>query len=122
MEIKDLARLFKGLSDCTRVRIMGLILRYGELCVCDCMYLLDITQSKASRHLRYLANAGLLDWNRKGVWIYYSIPDNLNEEQKRFIHMMKGILNLIEDSELSPRIEDWLQLKKKGDVSCNIQK
>jgi ArsR family transcriptional regulator, arsenate/arsenite/antimonite-responsive transcriptional repressor len=44
-----------------------------ELCVCDIMGALGITQSKASRHLRYLFNAGLVTDRREGLWMYYRI-------------------------------------------------
>jgi DNA-binding transcriptional ArsR family regulator len=57
--MRDLADTFKALSDETRLRIMTLLLDNEELCVCDFVGALDLTQSKASRHLRYLFNAGL---------------------------------------------------------------
>ena len=66
------AELFKALGDETRLRIVNLLVR-GELCVCEIMKVLDIGQSKASRHLAILRNAGLVQDRREGVWMYYSL-------------------------------------------------
>jgi ArsR family transcriptional regulator len=72
--MKTTTRLFKALSDETRLRILAL-LQAGELCVCDLMAILDLPQSTVSRHLAYLRNAGLVDDRRQGVWMFYSLSD-----------------------------------------------
>jgi ArsR family transcriptional regulator len=70
--MRSSAELFRALADETRLRILNLLVR-GELCVCDIMSVLDIGQSKASRHLACLRNIGLVDDRRNGVWMYYSL-------------------------------------------------
>lgn len=64
--------VFKSLSDETRLRIINLLYEQ-ELCVCDIMETLKITQAKASRHLIYLKNAGLAKDRKHAQWVYYSI-------------------------------------------------
>jgi len=64
----------KALSDETRLRILNLILD-RECCVCEVMQALDISQTRASRNLRILENAGFLESRRDGVWIYYRLTD-----------------------------------------------
>ncbi len=64
--------LFKALADATRLRILGLLLT-GEVCVCDIHESLKIPQPKASRHLAYLRQAGLVDTRRDGLWIRYRL-------------------------------------------------
>ena len=59
--MRDAARFFKFLADEARLKIIWLLFHQDELCVCDIMAVLDVTQSKASRHLRTLHNAGLVD-------------------------------------------------------------
>jgi ArsR family transcriptional regulator len=78
-ELERLAAAHKALSDETRIRILNILLELGELCVCDIEAGLDITQSKASRHLGLLRTAGLLRDRRNGTWIYYGIHDDLSE-------------------------------------------
>ncbi len=69
-------QLFKALADETRLRILALLGRQ-ELCVCQIVQTLDIGQSKASRHLAHLKNAGLVKDRRDGLWMHYSLaPPN----------------------------------------------
>jgi len=65
-------KAFKVLSDETRLRILNLLLE-RECCVCEVMQALDISQSKASRHLSTLYDAGFLKLKKDGLWSLYSI-------------------------------------------------
>jgi ArsR family transcriptional regulator len=65
--------LFKCLADATRARLTLLILREGELCVCELIHALDDSQPKISRHLAQLRSCGLLQDRRQGQWVYYRI-------------------------------------------------
>jgi ArsR family transcriptional regulator len=78
-ELERLAALHKALSDQTRIRMMNVLFELGELCVCDLEAGLDITQSRASRHLGVLRQAGILAVRREGTWIYYRVHDDLSE-------------------------------------------
>lgn len=62
----------KALSDETRLRIFHLLLE-RECCVCEVMQALGISQTRASRNLGILQNAGLLQTSRNGLWVLYSI-------------------------------------------------
>ncbi len=93
--MKTIARLFKALSDETRLRILSLLL-YEELCVCDIMAVLQLPQSTVSRHLAYLKNAGWLDDRRCGVWMYYSIVDSGNSLQKSLLESLRENLSGLE--------------------------
>jgi ArsR family transcriptional regulator len=66
--------LFKALADTTRLRILGLLLT-GEVCVCHIHESLKIPQPKASRHLAYLRQAGLVTTRRDGLWVHYRMAD-----------------------------------------------
>ena len=65
--------IFKALADDTRLRILNL-LRQREICVCEIVDVLDLCQSKVSRHLATLKHAGLVTCRREGPWIYYPSP------------------------------------------------
>jgi len=80
--VTDLAKLFRALADESRLRILSLLISSGELCVCDIQRVLDATQTKVSRHLKYLKRAGLVADRRKGLWILYSIAEPLSNEQR----------------------------------------
>lgn len=71
--------VFKCLADETRARILLLIAREGELCVCELMCALDDAQPKVSRHLALLRNSSLLADRRQGQWVYYRLHPHLPE-------------------------------------------
>jgi len=73
MNTDEYASLFKCLSEPVRLRILFLLLDKGELCVCDIVDTLGLSQSVVSRHLAYLRNNTLLSTRREGVWIYYQV-------------------------------------------------
>lgn len=71
--------VFKCLADDTRARLMLLITREGELCVCELTCALDESQPKISRHLAQLRTCGLLADRRQGQWVYYRLHPELPE-------------------------------------------
>lgn len=70
--MENLLDVLKALSDETRLRILNLLYE-RELCVCDVMETLQITQAKASRHLIYMKNAGLVKDRKQAQWAYYAM-------------------------------------------------
>ena len=62
-----------ALNDETRVLLLRFLDVHGETCVCDMQVSLDMNQSRLSRHLKILKDAGFLRVERKGTWAYYSI-------------------------------------------------
>lgn len=70
--MEDITKIYKALSDETRLRILNL-LHDSDLCVCNITDALRMGQSKVSRHLAYLKNAGLVKARRDGQWVYYSL-------------------------------------------------
>ncbi|MGQ4432537.1 ArsR/SmtB family transcription factor [Streptomyces sp. SAS_260] len=80
----DLAKVFKALGDPVRLRLMSMIAsrgRSGEVCVCELTPAFDLSQPTISHHLKLLRQAGLIDCERRGTWVYYwAVPgvlDNL---------------------------------------------
>ncbi|MDD5543020.1 MAG: metalloregulator ArsR/SmtB family transcription factor [Acidobacteriia bacterium] len=71
--MKDIVKVFKALSDTTRLRILHLLEQTGELCVCDLKTVLECPQARISRHLAILKNAGFIDDRREGTWVLYSL-------------------------------------------------
>ncbi len=71
----DLARMFKALADPVRLRLLSIVASHpgGEACVCDLSSAFDLTQPTISHHLRVLREAGLLECERRGTWVYYRV-------------------------------------------------
>ena len=74
-DAKSLAGAFKALSDPVRLRLLSLIASFegGEACVCDLAGPFDVTQPTISHHLKVLREAGLVDGERRGTWVYYRV-------------------------------------------------
>ena len=90
--MRKLAKTFKALSDETRLRILNILLE-RECCVCEVMQVLDITQSRASRHLITLCDAGFLKFRRQGLWAMYSIDwENMNKNHIDLVAVVRESL------------------------------
>ena len=70
--MEEFLKPFKALSDETRLRMLN-ILTAQECCVCEVMQVLGISQTRASRNLKILEEAGFLQARRDGTWVYYSL-------------------------------------------------
>ncbi|PUE64301.1 ArsR/SmtB family transcription factor [Arcobacter caeni] len=68
-----------ALNDETRIKILKFINTYGKCCVCDLENSFEMIQSRLSRHLKILKEAGFLKLEREGRWAYYSIRFPLDE-------------------------------------------
>jgi len=77
--MRELTKAFKALSDETRLRILNLLLE-RECCVCEVMQALNISQTRASRNLSALYDAGFLKLSKDGLWSLYSIDRDGMEE------------------------------------------
>ena len=73
----DEQTFFEALADPIRRRILALLLKEGELCVCELYQALDMLQPKVSRHLGVLREAALVNMRRNGTWIYYRLHPQL---------------------------------------------
>jgi ArsR family transcriptional regulator len=67
----SVAGLFRALSDPVRLRLMSLIAAVDEACVCELTSPFEVSQPTISHHLRVLREAGLVDAERRGTWVYY---------------------------------------------------
>lgn len=79
------AAFFKCLSDPTRLHAVALLWQEGELCVCELTSAMAISQPKLSRHLAQLRNCGVLQGDRRGQWVYYSVHPGLPDWAKKIL-------------------------------------
>jgi ArsR family transcriptional regulator, arsenate/arsenite/antimonite-responsive transcriptional repressor len=117
--MKETARFFKALSDESRLKMLWLLFNYRELCVCDVMAVLDITQSKASRHLAALRHTGIASDRKDGLWSYYSLRTDVEDQlSKDHLKLLKTTLAKHPDAKpLLNKLSSWLKEKKRA-ASC----
>jgi ArsR family transcriptional regulator len=76
----QLANLAKALSHPVRIQVVDLLSRYeGEVCVCEIERHFSLTQPTISHHLKVLRDAGLIDADQRGLWVYYHLNRSLLE-------------------------------------------
>ncbi|WP_433611980.1 ArsR/SmtB family transcription factor [Prescottella agglutinans] len=97
----DLARMFKAIGDPVRLRMLSLIASHenGESCVCDISPAFDLSQPTISHHLKVLREAGLLDCERRGTWVYYRVIPSALAQLSAVLSSESGV---VESSACAP--------------------
>ena len=90
--MREFIRVFKALSDETRLRMLKL-LSEGELCVCEIMQAMEISQTRASRNLGILKAAGLVEDRRDGQWVHYSLSKEAITDYAPLLELLINSLN-----------------------------
>lgn len=98
---------FKCLADDTRLMLVLLIHREGELCVCEMTYALEESQPKVSRHLAQLRRCNLLHDRREGQWVHYVLSPLLPD-------WALVILDAASQAESARLAEKWSRLLEMG--------
>ncbi len=115
--MRDAAQFFKVLADEARLRMLWLLFNHRELCVCDLMAALEITQSKASRHLATLRHAELVTDRKDGLWSYYKLRPLDDAFEREQLALLKASLAKRSDSApLLAKLHEWLDAKNRGAV------
>lgn len=107
------AQIFKAFADESRIRIMFLLHAHSSLCISDLEHILGFTQTKTSRHITYLKNAGLLNAKKKNQWVFYEIK----EEVAGMVDQVFEFLN--KDSQLTRDEEIYQILLSNRELAVN---
>jgi len=87
------ASVFKVLGDDTRLRVLNVLLAANaSLCVCEITDALQVPQYQVSKHLFLLRSIGLVVAERRGTWVYYSLPME-RERNKRIFAFLRSFLS-----------------------------
>jgi len=118
--MKKVASIFKLFSDVTRLRTLMLLSR-AELCVCQIMGVLGVSQPLVSRNLSMLSNAGLLDERRSGKLVFYKLRKNLDEPYSTISRVVKGLTKEDEIFAIDLNsLEECMAYQKKAG-SCDMK-
>lgn len=92
-------QVFKSMSDEARIRILNLLHKNGEMTISDLEHILDFTQTKTSRHITYLKNAGIVNARKIDQWVFYSIKEEVEEIMSQIFSFLNKDGNLQKDQE-----------------------
>jgi len=107
--------IFKILSDTNRLRILNIL--YGkELCVCELEYLLGISQSNLSKHLRLMSQAGFLESRRQNKFAYYKINETVLKEHPFLVTIFET--EIIKEADFLQEITKCQQYQL-SDLNCH---
>jgi ArsR family transcriptional regulator len=113
LEVRFPSRLFKALGDPTRLRIVAL-LSQSELCVCHIEAAMVLPQPTVSRHLAVLRNAGVVEPERRGAWVFYRLAEQADRVAKQ---QLRGLVAAFRESD-GLRAEVKRLLRSKGPDAC----
>ncbi len=83
------AELMKALGDPTRLTMVASLWKArAPICICDFTAGLGLTQPTISHHMARLKEAGLVDADKKGIWIYYRLRDKLPTETRKLLSQL----------------------------------
>jgi len=113
--MRDVVKAMKALSDETRLRIFNVLLE-RECCVCEVMQALDISQTRASRNLRILHDAGFLRMRKEGLWAMYSIDQGGMREY--YPSLIEAVRESLRDDELAALDRKRLKTAERVGPAC----
>jgi len=114
----DLIKATKALSDETRLRILNILLE-RECCVCEVMQALDISQTRASRNLSALHDAGFLKLRKEGLWSLYSI--NRDSMEDYFSHLLDAVRKALKGNKVMNSDRERLRKAERVGPGCVTQ-
>jgi len=106
-------QIFKSFSDESRTRILHLLFKTPELTISDLESILDFTQTKTSRHMTFLKNAGMVNARQKDQWVFYS----LREESHNMVSQIFDFLD--KDAILKKDLETYETLRANRELAIN---
>jgi ArsR family transcriptional regulator len=113
--MKNTVRTFKALSDETRLRILNILME-KECCVCEVMQALNISQTRASRNLSILYNAGFLNLRKEGLWSLYSLS---KEDAEDYLsNLVEAVTKALEDNSVATLDRKRLKKAERVGPSC----
>lgn len=120
--MENITKIFKSLSDKTRVRIMHLLLKTKrELCICEIMDSLRLAQYNISKHVKELKIAGFIKERKEGRFVFYSVIPQKRRFSKQIINSIAAIPEkhfLVDNKKLKKR----LCLRKNGRIVVGMTK
>lgn len=96
--LRTITKILKAISDEGRMRIITLLSRRKDLCVCEIREIIGLSQSTISSHLKKLENSGLVTFSKDGKWINYNFDPDLDTGTRK---LLEDTISIIEDD---PRV------------------
>jgi ArsR family transcriptional regulator len=113
--MREIVKVFKVLSDETKLRILNLLLE-RECCVCEVVQALEISQSKASRGLTALYDIGFLKFKKEGLWSLYSLDREVIPDYQ--MNIIEAVKEALADNKLTCLDKERLKKAERVGTRC----
>jgi len=92
INLKKITKILKALADESRIRITVLLKKRNGLCVCEITEIIGLSQPTISSHLKKLQDAEIITYSKDGLWVKYSLDENMEKEIEQFLDSIVQIL------------------------------
>lgn len=106
-------QVFKSFGDESRIRILHLLHRNGQMCISDIELVLDFTQTKTSRHLNYLKSSGVVTYKKLDQYVFYALRDEVSDIVSQLFKYLE------KDNILQKDIADYKNLFSNRELAVN---
>jgi len=93
INLKKITKILKALADENRIRMLALLKERNGLCVCEITEIIGLSQPTISSHLKKLQDAEIITYSKDGLWVNYSLDENMEKEVKQLLDSMVQILS-----------------------------
>ncbi|MBU4293413.1 MAG: metalloregulator ArsR/SmtB family transcription factor, partial [Actinobacteria bacterium] len=93
INLKKIIKILKALADESRIRILALLKERNGLCVCEITEIIGLSQPTISSHLKKLQDAEIITYSKDGLWVNYSLDENMEKEVKKLLGAVVQILS-----------------------------
>lgn len=92
INLKKITKILKALADESRIRIVALLKERNGLCVCEITEIIGLSQPTISSHLKKLQDAEIITYSKDGLWVNYSLDENMEKEVEQLLGAVVRIL------------------------------
>ena len=93
INLKKITKILKALADESRIRMLALLKERNGLCVCEITEIIGLSQPTISSHLKKLQEAEIITYSKDGLWVNYSLDENMKKEVKQLLGAVVQILS-----------------------------
>jgi ArsR family transcriptional regulator len=111
INLKKITKILKALADESRIRILALLKERNGLCVCEITEIIGLSQPTISSHLRKLQDAEIVTYSKDGLWVKYSLDENMEKEVKQLLGALVRILS--EDEKIKSDVSRSFKINRE---------
>ena len=93
VNLKKITKILKALADESRIRMLALLKERNGLCVCEITDIIGLSQPTISSHLKKLQDAEIITSSKDGLWVNYSLDENMDKEVEQLLGALVHMLS-----------------------------